>query len=261
MPRQRTRQLNREPSASASEPASKPPAGKTPATRDPKAVAFVLKRPPEATKPQVRARSPKAVASTEPIKSAPTTKRVTVPELQSVPKSAGRIGAAKTANTSGRARAKTAVTAAGEAVTKLGSTVVPPLPQKAKKMPVPAGASAQRAPVRAHRIVDLSQPHNTNTQEGALLFALQILSGAEATWEHLRELRPSDAELEEAMDRYFPVLLGFHAERQKGFYMGRKPEPFFLWGNESTAGGYLTGAALLKKVRAVLRLADRTKKE
>jgi len=136
-----------------------------------------------------------------------------------------------------------------------------PLPREAKKASVPVAGPALRASARAHRIVDLSQPHNTNTQEGALLFALQILSGAQTTWEYLRQVGASDAEIEDAVERYFPVLLGFHAERQKGFYIGRRPEPFFLWGNASAAGGCLVGAALLRKVRSVLCLPDRTPKK
>jgi hypothetical protein len=106
--------------------------------------------------------------------------------------------------------------------------------------------------------VDLAQPHNTNTQDGALLFALQILSDAQAPWERFRHAGATDAELEKAVESYFPVLLGFHAERQKGFYIGRRPEPFFVWGNTAAAGGCLTGGALLKRIRAVLCLSTRT---
>ena len=65
----------------------------------------------------------------------------------------------------------------------------------------------------------------------------------------------TDAEIETAISAYFPMQLGYHTDRQKGFYIGRRPEPFFVWGNVATAG--LAGAALVKKVRAVLCLPDR----
>ena len=111
------------------------------------------------------------------------------------------------------------------------------------------------------RILDLSQPHNTNTQEGALRFALQIFSGSEAAWEQLRCVGPSDAELAKALDSYFPTLLGFRGERQRGFTIGRMPEPYFVWGDEPSSRNFLAGPALLKKVRAVLCLSDRTQQK
>ena len=147
--------------------------------------------------------------------------------------------------------------------TALPKTVTKSLPTAAScvakgkvESQTPACVRTRREPVRSCRIVDLSQPYNTNSREGALLFALRIFSDASATWERLQQAGASDFELQTAIESYFPVLLGFHAQRQKGFYIGRLPEPFFLWGNPEGTGGYLAGPALLKKVRDVLCLPD-----
>ena len=89
------------------------------------------------------------------------------------------------------------------------------------------------------------------------MFALHILAGAQATWEKFQRDGATEAEMETAIRSYFPAHLGFHTERQKGFYIGKNPEPFFLWGNVGAAGTLLAGAALCKKVRAVLCVPER----
>lgn len=123
-----------------------------------------------------------------------------------------------------------------------------------------SAARPHRANARPYRILDVAQPHNTNNLDGALLFALRILGGDMTTWLRLRQAGSTDAELAQAIDGYFPVFLGYHTARQKGFYIGRGPEPFFIWGSESGTGGRLVGPALLKKVRAVLCLPERPQK-
>ncbi len=136
--------------------------------------------------------------------------------------------------------------------------------KRAASSPTPGPKQVRPQPVappptkngRAQRTLNLSLPHNTNTYDGALLFALHILSGAADTWESLRYTGASDSELEAAVATYFPTYLGYHSERQKGFRIGQKPEPYFVWGNASGVGRCLKGSDLLNKIRTVLRLPN-----
>ncbi len=145
--------------------------------------------------------------------------------------------------------------------------IVQPPPPKSNPAPIVSTSKKRESPAahlkprrKALRIVDLGRPHNTNTQDGALLYALHILSGADAIWEPLKLTGPTDAELERAAEDYFPVLLGYNSERQKGFTIGRKSQPYFIWGTGNAAGRRLEGPFLIQKIRAILCLPDRTNK-
>ena len=241
MPRQHARQITMDLFADPAEP--------TPKARPPRAQAAAVCKA-VAPAPMKPTRSVKSIGATVSNKTKRAVSSTWAP---------GRATPAPEAAAKTPARPAIKKPAAGVAV--------PAPPKKRPAAPVSTSqkqktaATPSRLPAKVHRIVDLSQPHNTNTQDGALLFALHILSGAHATWEHLKHVGPSDDELARAVETYFPSCLGFHAERQKGFYIGRRPEPFFVWGNAATAGRYLAGPALLKRVRAVLCLPDRTEEK
>lgn len=209
--------------------------------------------PEEAGRPQKPARrtARRATEPTAPAPNKPESRPVTSPASAKATKAAPSLKP--------KSAQKTTATAS-----KTGKTPAAKTPQPgstpARSSPPPP-ASTQRAagrPSRTHRIIDLRRPHNTNTLEGALEYALHIVEGADAYWQEQRQKRLSDAELEAVIgEAFMPGEFGYRAAGQKGFTTRGGPHPEFWWGGASAAAAVLKGAPLVARVRGVLNLATK----